>query len=357
MDAHSQMIMDDFNKNRAFFEETKNFIETKLNSLMKENGIYVVAVEARVKDPKSLEGKLERKGFKYSGLSDITDIIGARIITFYTTEVDKVASIIAQTFDVDWENSIDKRKALATDQFGYMSLHYICKIPESLYHDPEHPRVNTIRFEIQMRTALQHVWSTVHHDFGYKSSFEVPRQYARKLVRLASLLEVADEEFSELISEIADYRRRVKALIDCGNLDEVALNGDSFRSYLASNPFEELNSRIASINKAEIEKTGFAHYLPVLLSIGISTLGDLSRLVKEHSANAYQLAALQLAQTDLDIIASTIGLRNLCVVYILHNGYGEAGLVNFFNELEHNADRALRSAKNVMKYAEKLQLI
>lgn len=356
MDSHCQMIMNEFIKNKKFFDDARDFIQQTLCRLMKESGIYVVAVESRVKDPVSLEGKLERKGHKYHSLSDITDIIGARIITFYSPEVDKVASIIAQTFDVDWDESIDKRKALAFDQFGYMSLHYICRIPKSLKNDPACPLLNEIRFEIQMRTALQHVWSTIQHDFGYKTNFEVPQQYARKLVRLASLLEVADEEFSELITEIADYRRRIRNLIDCGDLNEISLNGDSFKLYLESNPFEELNRRIASINSAEVEKVNLESYLPALLKMGIGSLGELNKMVKDFSEQAFQLAAIQLGQTDLDIIASSIGLRNLCVVHILHNGGGEKGLKDFFCQQGQKTDRAEHSAKMIMKYAEKLQL-
>lgn len=354
MNADCKLIMDDFRNNHEFLCKAKQIIEDKLKELMMENNIYVVAIEARVKDEKSLEGKLERKGYKYHSLSDITDIIGARIITFYTTEVDKVASIIAQNFYVDWENSIDKRKAHAIDQFGYMSLHYICSIPETMYKDPEHPRFNTIRFEIQMRTALQHVWSTVHHDFGYKTNIEIPRQYARKLVRLASLLEVADEEFSELVTEIADYRRHVKNLISCGSLSEIELNGDSFKSFLESEPFRDLNERIASINNAEIESTNIMHYLPGLWNIGIQTLGDLDKMIKENSDNAYLLAAMQLNQTDLDIVASTIGIRNLCIVHMLKSGKGEAEIAEFFNKVDGWPEQSLRKAKSLMKYADKL---
>lgn len=90
MDSHCQMIMNEFIKNKKFFDEARDFIQQTLCRLMKESGIYVVAVESRVKDPVSLEGKLDRKGHKYHSLSDITDIIGARIITFYSPEVDKV---------------------------------------------------------------------------------------------------------------------------------------------------------------------------------------------------------------------------------------------------------------------------
>ena len=109
------------------------------------------------------------KGSKYKSIDDITDLVGLRVITFYTNEVDKVAAIAKRLFDVDWQESVDKRKLHQLDAFGYNSLHYICRMKEG---GP--------RFELQMRTALQHVWSTIEHDTGYKGSVKIPREYKRQ---------------------------------------------------------------------------------------------------------------------------------------------------------------------------------
>ena len=79
----------------------------------------------------------------------------------------------------------------------------------------------------------------------------------------------------------------------------------------------------------------------------METIGDIVRLRDEYGENAYQLALVQLAGTGLDIMASSVALQNLCIVYILKKGYGVAGLVSMFDVLygknDYNAQRAERN--------------
>ena len=274
-----------------------------------------------------MAGKLELKGHKYNSLSDITDILGLRVITFYLDDVDKVASAVERLFTIDWENSVDKRKIHEIDSFGYLSLHYICSVPGFPY-----------RFEIQMRTLLQHAWANMDHDTGYKSGVEIPKRYMRNMSRLAGMLELVDDEFSKIRIELTDYRRRVQALVRSGNLDEVPIDGDTFRSYLELEPFNQLNKRIAAMNQAEIQEVPLMPYLPVFKRMGLKSLGDIASVVKKYSDGAYQLACYQIGLTDLDIISSSIGPQDLCIAYILKNGGGKAGIKNMFDLLNGESD-------------------
>lgn len=314
--------MEEYRQQRPMFLEAESTIAKRLRESLAEAGIVVAAIESRVKTEKSLAGKLELKGSKYKTLADITDIVGLRVITFYFDDVDVVASAVERLFEVDWENSVDKRRLHDLDSFGYQSLHYVCRMPEMPY-----------RFEIQMRTLLQHAWSNMNHDTGYKSGVEIPREYIRNLNRLAGMLELADEQFSRIRSELTDYRRRMQALVASGNLDDVPLDGDTFRSFLDLNPFRRLNRRIAAINQAEIQEVSLMPYLAVFKSIGCQTLGDVDRMVKDYSEGAYQIACYQMGLTDLDIIASSVGPQNLCIAFILKNGGGRSGLKRLFDHL------------------------
>ena len=346
LDEHCSLILDDYREKLPVFGKMLEVASGALRSAIESNGVYITAFESRIKAEPSLAGKLELKGAKYSGLDDLTDIVGIRVITFYTDEVDKIAAIADKLFDIDWKNSVDKRRMHELDSFGYNSLHYICRIPKSLYCDPACPEVNTFRFELQMRTALQHVWATMHHDTGYKSGVEIPKEYLRAINRLAGMLELADEQFSAIRTEINDYRRNIQNLVASGRFDDVLLDGDTFRSYLRMQPFDKLNRRIAAINQAEIHETSAMPYLAVLKTLGFKTLGDVEKMRKDFSEDAYRFAAFQIGNTDLDIISSTLALQDLLVVYILSNGGGRLGLLNMFAQLggkqEYNEARADR---------------
>lgn len=322
LDAHCSSILQEYKDNLPLFREVSEQVYNNLKKTLSDAGLILAAIECRVKTEDSLAGKLELKGSKYASLKDITDIIGLRVITFYTDDVDKVASAVERMFTIDWANSIDKRKAHEIDSFGYLSLHYICSMPDFPY-----------RFEIQMRTILQHAWANMNHDTGYKSGVEVPRRYFRNMSRLAGMLELIDDEFSKIRSELTDYRRKVQALVASGNLDEVALDGDAFRSYLNLKPFANLNKRIASVNQAEIQEVPLMPYLAVFKGLGFKTLGDVAKLIKGYSDAAYQLACYQIGLTDLDIISSSLGPQDLCITYILKTGGGKVVIKYMFDTL------------------------
>ncbi len=322
LDLHCQLILEEYRDALPTLEKMKDAVLAKLQKALLRSGLIVTTMEARVKTEGSLTGKLALKGAKYATLSDITDLVGARIVTFYTDDVDRIASMAEKLFEIDWANSVDKRKLHQLDSFGYNSLHYICRLPGYDY-----------RFELQMRTTLQHAWAAINHDTGYKSGIEIPREYMRRMNRLAGILEMADDEFSRIRTELTDYRRRVQTLVQNGKLDDVLLDGDTFRSYLQLGTLDILNKRIAAINQAEIQDAPFAQYLHVLTALNCNTLGDVDRLIKRYEEDAYLLARHQLGNTDLDIISSAIGLQNICVVCILSSGGGKIGLERMFDAL------------------------
>lgn len=357
LDLHGEMLLEEFRAKLPLYEKLQQVVSNLLTNRIKDIGLELNSMESRIKAEKSLAGKLRRKGQKYSSLSDITDIFGIRIITFYNEDVDRIASLAETIFDIDWPNSVDKRKQHKFDSFGYNSLHYICTLPKHLYYDPSVPEINEIRFELQMRTALQHVWSAIQHDIGYKSEIETPIEYHRSLSRLAGLLELADNEFSRIRTAITDYRRRAQKLVMSGKFDKVELDGDTFRSYLQMKPFDKLNQKIAAITQAELQNAELMTYLPVLKMMKLDTLADVERFIHDNFDDAYQLALYQLGSTDIDILSETVGLQNLCIVYLLKMGSGKAGLIHLFNTINGKREQNAVLADLVLEQASRLSFM
>jgi hypothetical protein len=71
-----------------------------------------------------------------------------------------------------------------------------------------------LKFEIQVRSILQHAWAEIEHDLGYKSKQSVPKQIRRRFSRVAGLLELADAEFAAIRAELANYETRVPERIE-----------------------------------------------------------------------------------------------------------------------------------------------
>ena len=324
---HSEAILGEYRTLYPELGKMSDALTAKIKKFFDEAGIVVAGIEHRVKTEASLAGKLALKGEKYRDIYDVTDIIGLRVITFYADDVDRVASVMEHHFGIDWENSVDKRTAHETDSFGYLSLHYICRVPKKLYYRRGHPELNKLR---------------------------VPRIYLRQLSRLAGILELVDDEFGRLRTEITDYRRRMQSLVASGRLEEVALDGDTFKSYLDIRPFDALNHRIAAVNQAEILPVSLMNFLPLLQRLNFKTLGDLDTMVRECSEGAYQLARYQIGLSDIDIISSSIGLQNLCLVHILKNGGGVPGIRFMLDQLHGPSEGNLSLAELLVDQAKDL---
>ena len=342
---HTTELLDAWRLELPQLKQLEEQASDLLQKALREQNIQLNAFEHRMKSEESLTGKLEKKGYKYQTIYDITDLVGIRVVTYYTDDVDKVAAIAKQIFDVDWKNSVDKRKH-QLDSFGYLSLHYICYLKEG--------PLRCIPFEVQMRTALQHVWSAIEHDIGYKGAVKLPPEFVRQFSRLAGMLEMADDEFSRLRTTMTEYRRQVQALVKSGHFSEVSLSTDSFRQYLELKPFDRLNQRIAAVNQAEIFPAPMMHFLSIFETFRFKNLGDIQQFIDENSDDAYQLALSQLAVTDLDILSETVGIQNLCLVYVLKQGGGLYGVKAVYDAINGGQADNAALAENVLRQAQLL---
>ena len=171
-------------------------------------------VQARAKKVSSFAEKVIRKRDKYKNpVKQLTDLCGARVITHTQDQVKEVCRFIEKNFEVDWENSLDVSTRLKSNEFGYLSVHYIVTLNQESIMGIKIPlnKIGGKKAEIQVRTLLQHTWSDILHDRMYKSTFKVPVKFERESARLAATLEAADKEFREFTQDYELYKRNYSA--------------------------------------------------------------------------------------------------------------------------------------------------
>ena len=165
-----------------------------------DTGINYLSVTSRTKSIESFTAKAVRTrdgALLYQDpLTEITDQIGLRVVTYLQEDVAAVADQLADQFVVLDDRDLGQETA-SQGAFGYASRHLLVEV------DPEDDAPAILRghrASIQIRTVLQHAWAEFEHDIRYKGS--IPDQFAsdldRRFTLAAALLELADREFSAI---------------------------------------------------------------------------------------------------------------------------------------------------------------
>ncbi len=352
MNLKGRMILEDYRKQRDDFVKLGDTVHAMLDDIMEELGIGVLTIEHRVKAEKSLAGKLERSGGYYNTFEELTDILGCRIVCFLADEIDTIGKKVEESFVIDWENSSDKRALIKEDAFGYLSLHYICSLPFGQQWPDE---ICGKKFEIQIRTILQHAWAVIEHDIGYKSDFGVPRDISRQFARIAGILELADDEFIRARDAMVGYTEDIRQRIAKDEADDIRINMISLREYVMKNTnMHSLIEEIAGLSNAEIQEIDPESYIDQLAFLGIKTLGGIERLIKENKELAMKLAEKALSNAELDIVSSSVALRFLCRAELLNKNYEFEKIVEFLKISLGTAEKAERQAKYLLKQKENI---
>ncbi|WP_313236181.1 GTP pyrophosphokinase [Delftia acidovorans] len=249
---------DEYKIQMPIYESLAQRLQGLLQDLAKTNEIEIHAIEARAKTLESFTEKISRPGKTYENpLQDITDLCGVRVILYYQEDVHRLSEIIREEFEVDDKRSVDKRTELRSDQFGYISVHIICKIKDNRSTLPEWRKYKDLHAEIQVRTVLQHAWASISHALQYKSKSVIPEQFTRQLTRIAGLLELSDEQFSNLKEKTTVLRTEVSKSLANSDL-KVEINSVSLEQFLSTSSLViniENYARVAGFDTMEILNT------------------------------------------------------------------------------------------------------
>ena len=308
---NNSKILYEYDKNIRLYKEHAQSMEVLLSALLTAANIKPHSISSRLKERESLSLKIEKKN-KYVDLSEITDIVGLRIITNYSDEVDDIAKIIEREFAVDLTNSIDKRTVLDPDRFGYLSIHYVVSLSQAREELVEYKRFKHIRFEVQVRSILQHTWAEIEHDIGYKTKVEIPKSIRREFSRLAGLLEIADDQFIQIRDTLMSYEKQVQSEIVTAP-ELVDIDAISIYELLNTNALiQELDSRIAQQLNIEIKELSRDHTAAHMRYLEYFHFKSISKLIEALSKN---IDNILIRATDLqafDVIES----RGICLFFL-----------------------------------------
>ena len=343
-----RQILREYREKKQDYIELEPIVFNLIKNAIDRKKLNVLAIHHRVKEKSSLASKISQHRRTYSSLSDITDVLGFRVITFFSDDVDVIGELVEDAFVVDWNNSVDKRQMIQATAFGYISLHYIC----SLKDEEQYPdRLKGIRFEVQILTGLQRIWAEIEHDLGYKSKFGVPREIRREFSKIAGLLEIADDEFVQVRNGMSQYVENIRDKIIHGEAKDLPLSVISLTEYIHNNQkMLEYLENMARIGEADLNIISPESYMDRLSWLGIKTLGDMERLLEDNKEMAYKMEEDALADIEIEVFLSSVGLRYLCRAELLRRNATREQIVQFFRLTEKKEGKAERMADKLLSY-------
>lgn len=268
-------------KLRPIYSMLSNKVTQIIREVLELNNINYHIITYRAKTIESFSDKIGKP--KYDDpLNQITDLAGIRIISFVQDDVAQVERIIKDLFIIDLENSINKTKTLGIDRVGYKSIHYVCQLPQNRTELPEYTKFAKLKFEIQIRTILEHSWAEIDHDKCYKFSGEIPVEIQRRFKLLAATLESADNEFNLLSRKIENYSEEVKKNIINDELN-ISINSTSLKNYIQYR-FRNLIEKGKIIPEYGIPQN-VSIILEELNNFGVNKIADFANLVPENFEN------------------------------------------------------------------------
>lgn len=160
-------------------------------------------IKSRVKTSESIVRKLKRRGYE-STLENmqkyINDIAGIRVICSFTSDIYRVADMLANQSDVRVLSIKDYIKH--PKESGYKSYHMIVSVPIYLSDS-----VIDTKVEVQIRTVAMDFWASLEHKMNYKFDMNAPEEIKQELFECAQMVSALDDRMLQLNEEIREAKK------------------------------------------------------------------------------------------------------------------------------------------------------
>ena len=335
------------------YKELEKIVDRMLREELVTADIKVMQLPHRIKTWNSIESKMVTKADKYSRVTELTDILGFRVICYFSSQVDEAADVIARIFDVDKKRSSDKRILISPTTFGYISLHNICSLKKGGDYPEE---LTSLKFEIQLRSILQHAWAEIEHDLGYKTALEIPRDLRREFSRIAGLLEVADEAFDNIKIKLSKYEKETIERIRADRADQMTLDRHTLNAFMQfSSSVNRLYNELAVITGGKVLTIGAEDYLPMLSRLDIDTLGDLHDALEDEHDHILMFVRRALKYSDLEEITSNSVLFYLSRAILVWGSYSEKEINDIYFTMSGDQEKADKDTGVILSLRKELK--
>ena len=188
-----------FEKLMFFYKSALNQLITQMNIIKDEfqimyNYDLIDHIDTRIKEPKSIVKKMEKKKYDktYLNLIDkINDIAGMRIVCTLKEDIFFIRDLIKQMPEIH----ILKEKDYVTNPkpSGYSSYHMIVEVPVKLTQ-----KTIYVKCEIQIRTMAMDFWASFEHKVKYKTEQNINKKTSKELVTCAKMINKFDDKMISL---------------------------------------------------------------------------------------------------------------------------------------------------------------
>lgn len=182
-----------FEKLMFFYKSALKQLELQMNIIKDEfkliyNYDLIDHIDTRIKEPKSIVKKMEKKKYDKTYLNlieKINDIAGIRIVCTLKDDIFFIRDLVKQIPDIH----IIKEKDYVTNpkESGYSSYHMIVEVPVKLTQ-----KTIYVKCEIQIRTLAMDFWASFEHKVKYKAKNDVNPKMSKELVNCAKMINKFD---------------------------------------------------------------------------------------------------------------------------------------------------------------------
>ena len=188
-----------FDKLMFVYQAALKQLELQMNIIKEEfkimyNYDLIDHIDTRIKEPKSIVKKMEKKKYKktyYNLIEKINDIAGMRIVCTLKDDIFFIKDLVKQIPDIHILN--EKDYVTNPKPSGYSSYHMIVEVPVKLSQ-----KTIYVKCEIQIRTLAMDFWASFEHKVKYKTEQEVNKKTSKELVNCAKMISKFDDKMISL---------------------------------------------------------------------------------------------------------------------------------------------------------------